>query len=236
MKKYIIIWSYLWLGISVQAQNKTQIDSLDKINTIKRDTSFIYAESTMKDAIEAQSGAKAILELKLQDWLRNKLPEEETLMLVSNSKEHWYSLLSRRGKYNRVFVYVAKQDVLPNKEKPEEVIMESTTTPEESIKVQESDLPLEITKEEETMAAIISFTDIEPYVKNLKEERKLRAYGKYASLPEDDPCYIFVYDRDGVVVAVIRQTEDGRQYNLRTKSDENVRNYKNCGAIWFQLK
>jgi hypothetical protein len=174
--------------------------------------------------------------LKLEDWLRNKLPEEETLMLVSNSKEHWYSLLSRRGKYNRVFVYVAKQDVLPNKEKPEEVIMESTTTPEESIKVQESDLPLEITKEEETMAAIISFTDIEPYVKNLKEERKLRAYGKYASLPEDDPCYIFVYDRDGVVVAVIRQTEDGRQYNLRTKSDENVRNYKNCGAIWFQLK
>ena len=108
MKKYIIIWSYLWLGISVQAQNKTQIDSLDKINTIKRDTSFIYAESTMKDAIEAQSGAKAILELKLQDWLRNKVPEGEALMLVSNSKEQWFSLLTRRGEYNRIFVYVAK--------------------------------------------------------------------------------------------------------------------------------
>ena len=86
------------------------------------------------------------------------------------------------------------------------------------------------------MSAIDSFGRIEPYVNRLKEEGRLRAYGKYASLPENEPCYIFVYDRDGNIVAVLRQSENGLHYNLRSQNDDNVKNYKNCGAIWLQLK
>ena len=236
IKKCYIIWTILWLGLSVQAQDVVNIDSLNDINVIKRDTSYIYAESTRMDAVEAQSDAKAILELKLQDWLRVKHLEEDVSSLVSNSKERWFSLLSKRGKYNRVFVYVAKHDVLPMQKKSETVIQEAVPVLEESVSVLEDVLTPELTREEENMATIISFADIEPYVKSLKEDSKLRAYGKYASLPEDDACHIFVYDRDGIVVAVIRQTADGHHFNLRTKNDDNVRNYKNCGAIWFQLK
>ena len=93
-----------------------------------------------------------------------------------------------------------------------------------------------LTSDEETMAAIFNFSEIEPYVKSLKSERRIHAYGKYASLPVEDPCYMFVYNKEGSVIAVLRQSEDGKQINLRTLKDDNVRNYKNCGAIWLQFK
>ena len=235
MKKNIIIWICLLCGINLHSQNNLQKDSLSDINTIKRDSSFIYAESTMKDAVEAQSGARAILELKLQDWLRSKHPNEDAALLIQNSQERWYNILTQRGQYNRVFIYVAKKDVIPMSET--EVIEQGiVSVSDEPVSDPKNISMSELNNVEEKMAAIINFTDIEPYIKHLKENKKLRAYGKYASLPEDDPCYIFVYDRDGVVVAAIRQTEDGHHFNLRSKSDDNVRNYKNCGAIWLQLK
>ena len=236
IKKYLIIWICLLFAMSVQAQDFADFDSLADINVIKRDTSYIYAESTRLDAVEALSDARIILEIKLQDWLRYKHIKEDASSLISNSKERWLSLLTKRGKYKRVFVYVSKRDVLPMPETLEAVTLDAVSLSEEPVVVPEDVRTFELTNEEEEMAAITGFADIEPYVKGLKNEGKLRAYGKYASLPEDDACHIFIYDRDGDVVAVIRQTADGHQYNLRTKNDDNVRNYKNCGAIWLQLK
>lgn len=96
MKKNIIIWICLLYGTFLHAQSNVQKDSLSDINTIKRNSSFIYAESTMKDAVEAQSGARAILELKLQDWLRSEHPNEDASLLIQKSQKYWYSIDSTR--------------------------------------------------------------------------------------------------------------------------------------------
>ena len=170
----------------------------------------------------------------IYDWLRNKYPEVNSDSLVLNSKDKWFDLVTRRGEYNRAFVYVDKREVLPVVEKPEPV--ESNSVADDPVTIMEDFLRLELTDDEETMAGIYNFGSIEPYIKGLKENQRLKAYGKYASLPEEDFCYLFVYNRDGNVVAVLRQAEDGSFFNLREKKDDNVRNYKNCGAIWFQLK
>lgn len=228
MKRIVLFGACLLGCVSGQAQGVDSANPLNDINAIKRDTSFIYAESTMRDALEAQSGAQAILELKLYDWLRSNYPNENAEVLVTNSKEKWFPLLTKRGRYNRIFVYVNKRDVVPM---PEEVIVEEV----EPVPVVEDVLVPELTSDEETMAAIVKFEDIEPYAKGLKNEGRIRAYGKYASLPEDE-CYLFVYDKEGSVVAVLRQSEDGQHFNLRTMKEDNVRNYKNCGAIWLQFK
>lgn len=235
MKKTALLWSCLLAGISGWAQGTEGVDPLNDINAIKRDPSYIYAEATMKDAIEAQSGARAVLELKLYDWLRSEHPELNSDSLVSNSKDKWFNLLTRRGKYNRVFVYVDKRLLVPVVEdpKPEE---EPEPVVDDPVSIMDDFLRLELTEDEETMSGIYRFSNIEPYIKGLKESDRLKAFGKYASLPEDDSCYLFVYNRDGDVVAVLRQTEDGSHFNLREKRDDDVRNYKNCGAIWFQLK
>ena len=229
-----LLWSCLLASVSGWAQVTDSVDPLNDINAIKRDTSYIYAEATMKDAVEAQSGARAILELKIYDWLRNKYPEVNSDSLVLNSKDKWFDLVTSRGEYNRAFVYVDKRGVLPVVEKPEPV--ESDSVADDPVTIMEDFLRLELTDDEETMAGVYDFGSIEPYIKGLKENQRLKAYGKYASLPEEALCYLFVYNRDGNVVAVLRQAEDGSYFNLREKKDDNVRNYKNCGAIWFQLK
>ena len=248
MKKLTVLCLFMMVAIFGQAKDSLRPDTLNDINAIKRDTSFIYAESTMKDAIEALSGAKSILELKLQDWLRNKRPNEDAAYLIEKSKSNWRNLLTQRGKYKRVFVFVPKKDVIPiveNTSSPDEASVVEQSSPVsngavaasgESITATEGVSASELTSDERAMAEIINFIEIEPFIKGLKENSRLRAYGKYASLPENDACYIFVYDRDGVIVAVLRQSEDGRHFNLRSKSDDNVKNYKNCGAIWLQLK
>ena len=223
IKKKLLLWASLMSSLSVQAQGIERIDTLDDINAIKRDTSFIYAESTMKDVLEAHTGAQALLQLKIIEWLRFNHPELDSESLVTNSKEKWFSLLTKRGAYNRLFVYVNKRDIVPIKEEPEPVFEEEQILP--------------LTPEEETMAvSIVRFENIEPYVKNLKADGQLKAYGKYASLPQDDSCYMFVYNREGNIEAVLRQTEDGKHFNLRTMKEDNVHNYKNCGAIWLQFK
>ena len=83
------------------------------------------------------------------------------------------------------------------------------------------------------MADIRLFGDIEPFVKNLKSRGLLAGYGKYATMPQG-PCHLFVYNREGKVVATLRKG-DGGQVNLGTLKPDDIKNYKNCGAIWFQL-
>ena len=75
---------------------------------------------------------------------------------------------------------------------------------------------------------------MEPYIKGLKSKGKLKEYGKYATMPKDEDCHIFVYDKQGNISALIRKS-GSTQYNLNTLKEDNVKNYKNCGAIWFQL-
>ena len=85
------------------------------------------------------------------------------------------------------------------------------------------------------MKKVCKFYDVEPYVKDLKSKGKLNAYGKYATMPTDQDCHLFVYDKQGNISALLRKSGT-KQYNLNSLKEDNVKNYKNCGAIWLQLK
>lgn len=113
MKKTVLLWICLLACTTSLAQGIDGVDPLNDINVIKRDTSYIYAEATMKDAVEAKSGARAVLELKIYDWLRNCYPEKNADSLVNQSKSHWCDLLTSRGNYNRVLAFVSKQVIIP---------------------------------------------------------------------------------------------------------------------------
>lgn len=360
----ILLSTCLLVIASMQKQAKESVDSLNDINAIKRDTSFIYAEATMMDVVEAQSGAHAILELKLYEWLRNKYPKENSELLVTNSKKKWHDLVTRRGKYNRMFVYVHKQDVMPdvklekletgtlnnnqekvlfikrmykdffensffNEEKLSDILQYLTSDIAERLhdecpydgcegekryvleffvngnryyvspdygyrvvtrsikyvkddwfeitntwdmietpvkirlKVQDTDAGLRvvdisddwpgkndaqtqgdntiedweflITPEEKKMISMVSFYEIEPYIKQLKADERVNRYGKYSTMPENDLCHLFIYNRDGDIVTVLLKTPQNT-YNLKTREKDVISNYKNCGAIWFTLR
>ena len=228
---------------------QTAADVAKNINKIKRDTMFIYAEATMKDLNEAYNGARAILEMKVGDWVRLQHPAEGIELCIVKAKEHFVQLETRRGDFYRAFVYVRKSDILPVADKSEVTVFEVSpvTKPnqmeakpaiivtEEKPQVEEKQQVLELTSEEKQMKLIRSFYDVEPYIKGLKSQGKLNAYGKYATMPEKEDCHIFVYDKQGNISALLRKSA-AKQYNLNTLKEDNIKNYKNCGAIWFQLK
>lgn len=365
MKKYIFIWALMLASVSGQAQEIPSNDLQNDINAIKRDTSFVYAESTMMDAVEALSGARAILELKLYEWLRCQYPNMDASTLVPNSKDKWDNRLTKRGKYNRVLAYVRKWDVVPalklnaktaeesyslqdkiafiksmykdffenssfdtenlsdlrkylssdvakqihmvcpydvcdekdssyvvrlfidgspTYERPDpgdrvvtrsirplkndwfeitniwDVIetpikvgvklqntndglqvvdfstewdtkMEAFSTVENTIE----DWELLISPEEQKMITLVRFDEIEPYIKQLKADDRISGYGKYRTMPKDELCHLFIYNREGDIVAVLENTPH-ETYNLKTREKDVISNYKNCGAIWFTLR
>ena len=245
MKRLLLSLLYIIFHLSFSyAQSVAQ-----NINKVKRDTMYIYAESTTKDLNEAYSNARAILEMQVGEWVRKQHPSEGIELCIVKAKEHFMQLDTRRGELYRAFVYVRKSDIMPVADKSEVTVIEvaPVTKPkqveakpaiivtEEAPRVEEKQQVLELTSEEKQMKQIRSFYDVEPYINGLKSKGKLNAYGKYATMPKDEDCHLFVYDKQGNISALLRKS-GAMQYNLNTLKEDNVKNYKNCGAIWFQLK
>jgi len=239
--KNIIILAVL-LMVRTPTYAQTLADVAKNINKVKRDTMYIYAEVTMKDLQEAYNGARAILEMKIGEWVRQQHPNEGNEVAIVKAKDHFTQLETRRGDYYRAFIYVRKTDILPVADKSEVTVLEvappkeTKVEPQYAFEYDKLEPPaITITSDEKEMQQVKSFYEIEPFVKNLKSQGMLTAYGKYATLPQTGQCQIFVYDKHGKIVALLRKTDDS-QINLNTLKTDNVKNYKNCGAIWIQLK
>lgn len=231
-----------------QAVSAQTADVAKSISAIKRDANYLYAEATVKERDEAIFAAKSILEMQVSEWVRSQNPTEDIEVCIAKAKEHTFDLQTLRGDYTRAFVYVKKSDIMPVTNKSEVVVFQVAETKtidsptvsdvkSESASALNEPAPsaVTLTNDEEQMKAISKFYDIEPYIKKLEGEGRVRAYGKYANLPEDEDCHIFVYDRQGNIAALLRR-EKGEQLNLNTLKSDNVTQYKNCGAIWLQLK
>ena len=244
--KHILSLSFILTLVSFSMVTAQTPVTTKEINAVKRDNNCIYAETTMKDVNEAILGAKSILEVKVGDWIRSQYPEEDVKLCIAKAKEHSFEIQTRRGDYYRAFIYVRKNDIMPVTEKKELLVFQvqpdsdtPLSTPDivisEDIQIDESTPVTTLTEEEKKMVTITSFYDVEPYIKGLRNQNKLRDYGKYTTMPEDSPCHLFIYNTEGKIKAVLRKTETA-QINLWTLKEDNVKNYKNCGAIWFRLK
>ena len=208
---------------------------------------YIYAESTTKDLSEAYSNARAILEMQVGEWVQKQHPSEGIELCIVKAKEHIMQLDTRRGELYRAFVYVKKSDIMPVADKSEVTVFEVAPMVESSqaevapaiIVTEEAPKQekaiIELTPEEKQMKQVKSFYEVEPYINGLKSKGKLQDYGKYATMPKGKDCHLFIYDKQGNISALIRKS-GSVQYNLNTLKEDNVQNYKNCGAIWFQLK
>ena len=120
MKRTLLSLSFIVFHLSFSlAQSVTQ-----DINKVKRDTMYIYAESTTKELSEAYNNARAILEMQVGDWVRKQHPKEEIEVCIVKAKEHFMQLDTRRGELYRAFVYVKKSDIMPVADKSEVTVLE----------------------------------------------------------------------------------------------------------------
>ncbi len=85
-----------------------------KINTIKRNSQYIYAEATMDTEAEAYQVAEELLTTYVSEYIesRKKLNQAENV-IVKDIASSCSKIQMMRGEMYRVFVYVKKTDIIP---------------------------------------------------------------------------------------------------------------------------
>ena len=64
MKKSVVLFLLFVSAAVSSSMAQTTSDAMRNINKVKRDTMYIYAESTTKDLSEAYNNARALLEMR----------------------------------------------------------------------------------------------------------------------------------------------------------------------------
>lgn len=86
--------------------------------------------------------------------------------------------------------------------------------------------------EERRMLLVDRLTAIESFI---EQSSDIAAYGKFKDMPQSGECYLFIYNREGNVPAVLLRNSEGYT-NVSSGKQDDIKNYKGCGAIWFQYK
>lgn len=246
VRKLIFTLGVVLLCADFYAQGEMQ-----NINEIKKQTeTYLYAESTSVTWQDALDNAKLLLGVEIESWAKQQNEPADTY--VAEAQKHIYEIKSMRGDRYRAFVYVKKTDVfsLSNNSSANLVANKDNEQPANSDinkKLEEdfSTLNLtpwhndtsvyEATEFEQEIMSISDANNIGMYIKRLKEDGRVNQYGKYKDMPQNTNCYLFVYNRDLVIVAHLHK--QGLEYiNIKTGEPDYMTNYKGCGAWWFQLK
>jgi len=235
-----------------------QEDKSEIINRIKLDSNYLYAENTMADEAEAFSGAQALLEMMVIDWINCQAKTIDTEAFIKQAKQHFIFVKAKRGQYHRAFLYVKKSDLISIDSGNSATIVGGKSadaltrqafgkqnTVKESVNVssekpvkvaEERKTTIDLTTEEKQLATITQFNEVEERITALEEAGKLTGYGKKKTMPVEGVCHLLVYNRQGSIVAVLRRENNGKLINLRALSEDNVKNYPDCGAIWLKFK
>lgn len=224
------------LIISAVAFAQNSEEAKKTINSIKKNSQYIYAEATAATQQDAKDLAEEILYEEINSYVASKKKMRiNPKIVINNRKELVSSLALPRGNMFRSFIYVKKSDVLAvensemigNKTSNGETAA-ATTTP-----VVSTVTPVYADEVKQVMACS-TFDEVKNLMTKLKGEGKIRHFGGYASLEDPDPYYLAIYNRQYQIVAVL--TPGPNRTNTKTGEEDKVTNYKGCGAVGFVLK
>ena len=224
------------LMISAVAFAQNSEEAKKTINSIKKNSQYIYAEATAATQQDAKDLAEEILYEEINSYVASqKKMRINPKIVINNRKELVSSLALPRGNMFRSFIYVKKSDVLAvensemigNKTSNGETAA-ATTTP-----VVSTVTPVYADEVKQVMACS-TFDEVKNLMTKLKSEGKIRHFGGYASLEDPDPYYLAIYNRQYQIVAVL--TPGPNRTNTKTGEEDKVTNYKGCGAVGFVLK
>ena len=236
----------------------------DEINNIKEQPDkYLYAEATAATYDEALGNAIFLFDMEVENWASD-MGKIFFDTYLERAQENMKDIQSMRGDRYRAFVYVSKKDVMPEEygdAQEESQYYEIEEAEEEKEKVETADNeqndsfgPIYAEEQEEVsepepvkevrytpdsfekeMMQVTAATQIGGFILGKQKSGKIDRYGKYADMPQNGNAYLFVYNREQKVAAYLKKT--GRDYlNLKTGKQDDVRNYKGCGAYWFTIK
>lgn len=242
MKLNIPCFVFLFLcALMTDAQEMPTADAMKKINQIKLDTCYVWADCPSKDSAEdAYKNALVMLNLHIQEWLKSQEAGVNGAIVPTN--DQCLSIQTMRGKMFRAFVYVDKNEIVPYRKTAKTLVVESETVKPvsenaETTEKTETDMATLIelvyapTAFEQQMLQVKKANEIEAFVKS----DSIGQFGKYKDRPQTGAYYLFVYNPAGEVPACLK-FDEGRVTNVATGNVDTFDNYKGCGAYWFTVK
>lgn len=219
--------------------------AVEDIVKVKGDTSYVYAEATMKSLDEAFVGAKSILEMKVAEWVKAQ-GISGVDVCIAKAKEHCFEIQTRRGEYYRAFVYVRKNDIMPVTDKKEIVVFDVSEKETAAPTATQNDVlsegstndnksSLKLTDDEKTIASIRTLDEYNAFVNYLNKEKKYINRGGRINLPKEGIFYIIIYDGNKQVIDNLKHDKNG-MLDLRTLQPYKVKEYVKCGLYWLQIK
>lgn len=100
-------------ALTISAQTNSNVEEKKKeINSIKKNSQYIYAEATAATEQEAKDLAEELLYQEINEWVatQEKLRQSNEL-LISDRKELWSNVSLPRGNMFRSFIYVKKSNI-----------------------------------------------------------------------------------------------------------------------------
>lgn len=218
----MVAWVLPALSQSVEEQKR-------KINTIKKSSSYIYAEATLDNEQEALDLAQELLFQRINEYIATKKKfkdAKEAVVINQNYASEQIKL--PRGNMFRAFVYVKKSDIIPT----ENAVVGHVELKEEvqsSVELIQDDLENVI----KTICGLETLADMRSELARLKQEAKIVSYAKYSELASPENFVLIIYDKQGLVKAVL--SEGKQRTNLKTNQPDNISNYKGTGAVGVKI-
>lgn len=247
----LLIACLLLPSLGIVAQTSQSIDEKKKeINSIKKNSQYIYAEATAATEQDAKDMAEELLYQEINEWVatQKKLRHSNDI-LISDRKELWSTVSLTRGNMYRSFIYVKKSNIQSGDNI--EVMTNANPVPEEQEKAKggkntslastvekvSDGNAMETTRYPEAVmevAACTAYADMANKIKSLNEQGKISSYARYASLSKPELYYLAIYNKAGQVVAVLSPGDN--RINVKTGKEDKITNYAGCGAIGFTVK
>ena len=219
----MMVFALTTFSQSVEEQKK-------KINTIKKSSSYIYAEATLDNEQDALDLAQELLYQRVNEYIANKKKfkdAKETVIINQNYASEQIKL--PRGNMYRAFMFVKKSDVIPT----ENAVVGRVETKED----EPSTVEFIQDNTEDVITTIRNLRTLEEMrseLSRLKQEDKIASYAKYSELASPENFILIIYNKQGLVKAVL--SEGKQRTNLNTNQPDSISNYKGTGAVGVKLK
>ena len=223
-----------------------------KINKIKRDNQYLYAEATMKDAQEAHNTAIELLNGYIDEYVQTKKKfKSSDNIIIKDIEKNSQKIQMKRGEMVRVFVYVKKSDIIPaenstmrqNAGKQEDTTdkkLQTEVTPITSDGqdiVGDPSLRLSIPWQQDMIDNILScgtLIEAKALMNRQKAEYKIKRIGNQSNCRNAAECFWVIADDNGALVTVLGPGTETRT-NFKTLQPDALENYKGTTAMWFTM-
>ena len=220
-------------GVMAQVCAQQADSKKNEISKIKKNSLYLYAETTMSDKEEAMETALQSLQMEVQNWVAEKKKRKEVAsdLILTNIEQFTEALELPRGNMYRAFVYVKKSDVLVSKNT---MITDMPSTSEDSKELRSSYEIISASKVEQPehiqrLLALKRYDEVKPCLDAMKSEGKVLEYARYAKLSRPEDYVLIIYNQQAEVEAVL--SDGTERINLRTNLPDGVANYSGRGAI-----